>query len=376
LEAAHGGLAWLCNARTAFANGEQTVVRAGKFPPPESESVLSLPDQPTLAASDGEVALAPPKKPLRHKQWGGATFGLLLGLGGLIAGRLGQLYPLFDVFSQFSAQFMAMCFGFAVALFFSRFKKMVGMVLTIAILMLYGAWPHLVSKEISRGPFALQNGEKLLRVAHFNTYKNNADYLAISAEITRLDADVVTLVEMSPAKKRGVLQALKAVYPHQFDCAGGQYCDMAIISKHPMLNAIGLGEWVGAPFVLASLGGDLSGVTIVGVHTTRFPHSRAQLKQVTELVKMLQNVPGDFVIAGDFNSTPFSRVTRTVEQGAGVSRLTELPTWPTQFGVPQLAIDHIFASPSFRVLADQQIGNAAGSDHFPIVISLAWRTPQ
>jgi len=53
-----------------------------------------------------------------------------------------------------------------------------------------------------------------------------------------------------------------------------------------------------------------------------------------------------------------------------MNRLTELPTWPSAVELPQLAIDHIFATQGIRVLAKQQIGKPAGSDHYPIVMTL------
>jgi endonuclease/exonuclease/phosphatase (EEP) superfamily protein YafD len=39
-----------------------------------------------------------------------------------------------------------------------------------------------------------------------------------------------------------------------------------------------------------------------------------------------------------------------------------------------LAIDHIFISDGFRVVGNQQIGRNAGSDHFPILATVALRT--
>jgi endonuclease/exonuclease/phosphatase (EEP) superfamily protein YafD len=314
-----------------------------------------------------------PNKPtkIRHRQWGGVGFWLLVSIGGLIGGRLGHLYPHFDVFAQFGAQFMAMAFAFTVATIFSRYKTLFGMAITAGLLAAYGAWPHLVSTPLQQGPYQMGAGEKLLRVAHFNTFKNNDDYAAIAAEVLRLDADVVDLVEMSRAKTKFVLAAIKSKYPYAYDCDGGRLCDMAIVSKYPVLSGDGVNIWVGAPYIRATLGGDMAGVTVFGVHTTRFPHSRAQLTQVREIVKLLETVTGDVVVMGDFNATPFSRIPATLEQGAGLMRLTDLPTWPSYAQLPQLAIDHVFASKAFRVVGNQQIGEAAGSDHYPILLTLA-----
>ena len=222
--------------------------------------------------------------------------------------------------------------------------------LTIAVLAAYGAWPHVVSAKLQQGPYALQPGEKALRIAQFNVFKNNDDYAAIAAEVLRLDADVVSLLEMSSRRMKGVLPLLAKAYPYINSCEDGRFCDMAILSKFPIIEADGLGEWVGAPYVRATLGDEMADISIVGVHTTRFPHSRAQLRQTRELVKLLETFPGELIVMGDFNATPFSRVTRTIEEGTGLMRLTELPTWPTHVQVPQLAIDHIFASKSFRVV--------------------------
>jgi endonuclease/exonuclease/phosphatase (EEP) superfamily protein YafD len=295
----------------------------------------------------------------------------MMAIAGLVAGRLGQLYPRFDVFSQFSMQFIAMAIGFSVAMFFSRYKTLFGAGITAGLLAAYSAWPHLVSSPLQQGPYQLAAGEVAIRVAHFNTYYENTDTKAMAAEVLRLNADVVTLVEINNARKRQVLSALKAKYPFQYDCGNVAYCEMAILSIYPITDTKADGIWAGAPYIRISLGGTMAGITVTGVHTTRFPFSRAQLTQVRELVKTLDWGPDDQIIMGDFNATPFSRVISTMEQGANVRRLTELPTWPATVQIPQLAIDHIFASQKFRVIANQQIGESVGSDHFPILLTLA-----
>jgi endonuclease/exonuclease/phosphatase (EEP) superfamily protein YafD len=311
-----------------------------------------------------------PKIP-RHRQWGGVGFWLLVSIGGLIAGRLGHLYPRFDVFAQLAVQFIAMALAFTFAAFFPRYKALLGMAFTAALLAAYGAWPHFVSQPLQQAPYQMAAGEKLLRLAHFNTYKNNNDYDAIAAEVLRLNADVIDIVEMDPQKMRAVLPKLKTKYPYIYDCDAGRICDMAIASIYPITQSDGIGEWLGAPYIRVTLGGEMAGVTVVGVHTTRFPYSRYQLRQVRELAKILETNTGELLVMGDFNATPFSRVTTTLEQGANLTRLTELPTWPAWFQLPQLAIDHIFASKAFRVVGNEQIGESVGSDHFPILMTLA-----
>jgi len=74
---------------------------------------------------------------------------------------------------------------------------------------------------------------------------------------------------------------------------------------------------------------------------------------------------------GDFNATPFSRILGVLQDSANLMRLTNLPTWPSQAGLPQIAIDHIFVSPGIRQLEAGQIGEPAGSDHYPVTVRIA-----
>jgi endonuclease/exonuclease/phosphatase (EEP) superfamily protein YafD len=313
------------------------------------------------------------KKKRKHRQWGGALFGILAAVAGLVLGRLGYLYPAFDVFAQFGFQFAAMAAAFVVAAVLPRFKAIFGFALTATFLALYGAWPHLISSGLSKGPFPVEQGEVIFTVAHFNIHAENKNDAAVVAEIKRLDADVITLIEFDPPKQQ-ILDALSAQYPHRKafynDIQNGNF---AIASKFPILDTSGKGIWEGPPYVAAKLGGSLNGLWVYAIHTTRFPHSRAQLKQTQALVRELQASRGPAVMLGDFNSTPFSRLPGIIESGLDLSRVTHLPTWPALTGLPQLAIDHIFLSRELRVVTEQQIGNNAGSDHYPITMTLAFK---
>ena len=60
---------------------------------------------------------------------------------------------------------------------------------------------------------------------------------------------------------------------------------------------------------------------------------------------------------GDFNATPFSRILGVLQDSANLTRLTNLPSWPSQLGLPQIAIDHIFVSPG--ITADRRPSRSA-----------------
>lgn len=298
--------------------------------------------------------------------------GVLAGLLGLAASRLGQLWVAFDVFSQVTLQFALVTIAFVIGWFAPRGRHIVAFSLLIAGLVGIGMWPHIAS----RAPAVVGkagDGQLALKVASFNTLWTNDDADAVKAEIERLDADVITLIEMSPSKRR-ILAELKARYPYQAECYNLDYCNLVVLSKLPIVEseAHGAGELGGAPsFIRAKLGPEGGGLNVFGVHTIRFPHSQVQFRQVAVLSGLIEKLPGPKLVMGDFNATPFSRILSTLQDSANLTRLTFLPSWPSKLGLPQIAIDHIFLSAGLKPLQAAAIGESAGSDHYPVMARIA-----
>jgi endonuclease/exonuclease/phosphatase (EEP) superfamily protein YafD len=309
----------------------------------------------------------PKRKSLRI--WHGATTAVVIGIAGLIAGRLGLLWVGFDVFSQFSLQFIFLSLAAMIGMVAPRYKALVTAIFFTSFVAAYSAWPHMVSATPATLG-VLKPTERQLKVASFNTLVNNQNYAGLVGSIKTMNADVVVLVETDYYKAE-VLRALEPIYQYQYECGTITNCEMAILSKYPMTDVDFQGLWVGPGYMSAKLGSEFGSVTIFGTHTTRFPHSAAQFQQINALVKRVEEVAGRIILVGDFNATPFSRITQTVVAGAGLIRQTNLPTWPATYGAPQLAIDHIFTSPDIRSLSREQIGDNAGSDHFPVMMTLA-----
>ncbi len=325
-----------------------------------ADSLSQTPEQP-----EEEV----PRRKRKPSGWFECQLGLLLGLAALAASRLGQLWIAFDVFSQFTLQFAVVTLAFLIGCLMPRGKLLSAAVVMVIGILAIGVWPHVASRE----PHVLgtvQAGERELKVASFNTLWINQNAAAVKAEIDRLDADLITLIEMGPGK-RAILGQLKDRYPYQFDCYGVDYCNFAVLSKLPFADTESRGKWAGPSFIRVRLGPEAGGLTVFGVHTIRFPHSQAQFREVTEIAKLIEHTPGPRLVMGDFNSTPFSRTLGVLEDSANLTRLTNLPTWPAQAGLPQIAIDHIFVSSGIRALEAERIGEPAGSDHYPVTLRIA-----
>lgn len=318
---------------------------------------------------ESQPEAGPGRKKRRRAGTAECLLGIAVGVTGLFLSRAGHLWISFDVFAQLTLHFAILTAAFTVGLLLPRARRMVALLLLLIGVVGLGAWPHIAS----RSPQVLaepQAGERALRVASFNTLWINEDASRVRAEIERLDADVVALIEVSPAK-RGLLAELQSRYPYQTHCFATDYCSLAILSKLPIVESESRAGWQGAPFILAKLGPEAGGLTVIGVHTIRFPHSSAQFRQAAAIGTFIETLPGHKLVMGDFNATPFSLIPQMVEVRGNLRRITYLPSWPAALGLPQIAIDHIFLSPGLRLLEAARIGEAAGSDHYPVTAQIS-----
>jgi endonuclease/exonuclease/phosphatase (EEP) superfamily protein YafD len=86
------------------------------------------------------------------------------------------------------------------------------------------------------------------------------------------------------------------------------------------------------------------------------------------------------IIAGDFNSTPWSFALRRQDRLFGIERRTRaLATWPartlrSEAPFPFLPIDHVYAGKGWRTVSMQR-GPRLGSDHYPVIVVLQATDP-
>ncbi len=296
--------------------------------------------------------------------------GMLLAAASLGAGRLGALWIHFDVFAQFTLHFAVALAAFLLGFVMPRARVLTALAVMIAGCLAIPLYAHKVS-GVPRPMASIAPDETPVKLISFNSWYSNDNVDAIARVIQDEDSDLVALMEFGPNKKP-ILEALKSRFPHQFDCLQIAYCNLVILSKHPFAEPPQARvTWDGPPYALARFGPELGNLTLVAVHTLRFPHQRAQFTQLGHLARLVAGIPSPVVVMGDFNATPFSRQIGTFGDRTGLRRLTYLPSWPARWQLPQLAIDHVFVSPAIRVIEDQRILPNAGSDHNPITITVA-----
>lgn len=302
----------------------------------------------------------------RHREWSGAVLLVALGLAGLSAGRVGLLWPRFDIFAQFTIQFAVFAVAGVAGLLSPRLKGVVAGVVTLVLLVGYGLWPSFNPQQAET---AIGATEKRLKVVQFNLGGERSSPQAIVDSLHGLNADVVALVETSP-NGEAVLAELKSDYPFKVDCFDKPGCEMAIVSKTPLSNSTLVYAGQTVPLLKASLGPAYGDLRVVAVHTTRFPHIAEQFSQFRAIDQALEADVGPLLLMGDFNATPQSRVLQGLADQLGLKVVTYLPSWPATYGLPQLAIDHILVSSSLRALSQETVGQGAGSDHLPVAVVL------
>lgn len=310
-----------------------------------------------------------PKRPRRQGR-SACFIVFVLALAGALAGWLGNLWIAFDVFAQFSLHFWLIAGAFAVGFLMPFARVLTAITVLVAGLLVIGSLPHLGAAE---PPADIQApaGHRIIRLMSFNTWLANGNVEDLAREVESNDPDILLMFEFGP-EKRALKERLRSRYGYQDDCVHLEHCYMAVFSKFPIADFESHAEWEGPPMIRATFGKELGDLTLIGTHTIRFPYLRAQLTQLGELGDLVRKLSGPRIVAGDFNATPTSRML-SIFAGRSVLRRLDgfLPTWPARWQLPQLAIDHIFASDEVKSVENVRIGGNAGSDHYPLVVRVA-----
>ena len=315
--------------------------------------------------------------------------GIVVSLIIALLALLGRFEPALDAvthFRPFLAAGTAVLVAVALLLRYSGRKAM--LVYALAALVLHTAPVALevgsaVSKEPPNQPIAQTTS---LRLMTFNMWGRNSETNAVVDYIRRQDLDVVVLQEAF-AELRPVVDALGVRFPHRVDCVGKAACNLVILSRFPIISSeIHERRWTKTapwtvPIVVAEVAPDasLSGetFTIVATHFSWPLPARFQQRQFRQLADVITKFETNrMILAGDFNSTPWSGAFSRFETDLPLQRVTRaLPTWPSPRlgklypGFSFLPIDHVFIGDALE--ADNvRRGDVVGSDHYPVIVDL------
>jgi endonuclease/exonuclease/phosphatase family metal-dependent hydrolase len=239
-----------------------------------------------------------------------------------------------------------------------------------------------------------------LKIVTFNIWGDNRTLTQAEDWLRQTDADLILLQEI-PARyaQRGV-DGLRADYPHQAVQAWGW--GQLTLSKHPILEAKDIAPPSGFVFQRVVISVNNQPIAIYNMHLSMPMRERPRASivrapffvnmafsyddatrnaEIAFLLKMLENEPLPFIVAGDFNTSDQSVSYAMLgdklgdsyrEAGVGFGATwprpvaAELPAWLP----PVIRIDYIFHSPHFAAI-ESSVGPSLGSDHLPTVSRLA-----
>jgi endonuclease/exonuclease/phosphatase (EEP) superfamily protein YafD len=109
---------------------------------------------------------------------------------------------------------------------------------------------------------------------------------------------------------------------------------------------------------------------IYGVHLAWPFDPLDQAANIDWLIDSLPRTKTPYVIAGDFNLSPWSWKLNKLAAEAGLRRhVTFALSWPVHRLFPFVLIDNVLATPDIANISSRAAGRV-GSDHAPLVVDL------
>lgn len=323
---------------------------------------------------------APPRHP------GEAVLGTVLlvcwlavaGYGVFIAARV--YYPDANIiFIWFNAYtFWAYLPVYPLALFAVACRRWYLLTALGAVAFFHLAWV-LPDYRPAEGVPAAARQAPTLRVMTINVFFENKDYTGITAEILEENPDVLLVQEFGPRVHLAFEDSgIEARYPYRQIGYEGPFFGNATYSKFP-LTAPAVLQAGTRPLIRVTV--DVAGeaVTLYNVHPPSPGLSmRAAGAWNTDwqaIIALLRADPGLKVVAGDFNLDQHHHWYRELKELGLVSSHEErgrgnATTWPKGRKLRPIRIDHIFHGAGIVTL-DVREGEGAGSDHRPVITTLA-----
>lgn len=197
-----------------------------------------------------------------------------------------------------------------------------------------------------------------LRVYSKNLWAQNDHTASVAADILESNADVVALQELT-TRNAAILETLRQTYPHQHRCIQHRG-HVALLSRHPFVAQQPCDTHVMVAGQINIAGNNL---WVASVHITWHWPINSRNSEKT-LATKLAALPGPVVVAGDFNSFPWTHRMRQMRKASRTRHVGPLLATFSQNRVAlPLPIDHVLA-PVGGTLQKRPL---FGSDHHGIV---------
>ncbi len=286
-----------------------------------------------------------------------------------LAGMTAPWLPPFELINHFRPFLIAGAFLLSIMVWIVpsralRLAAIAGLALNIVL----GVAPFLYA-----APKAVDASAPHLRLMTMNIWGRNTDIEGMRDEVLKQQPDVIVFQEFR-AHHQPLLDALRETMPFQQTCATQSPCGLAIASRIPWITtgSIGEGDQGGnPPLIWADF--EIAGrapLRIYGVHLAWPFDPLDQAANIDWLVDYLPRTERPYIIAGDFNLSPWSWKLNKLTAETGLRRhVTFALSWPLNRLMPFVLIDNVLATAGFANLS-AHAGGRVGSDHAPLVVDL------
>ncbi|MBS0331164.1 MAG: endonuclease/exonuclease/phosphatase family protein, partial [Proteobacteria bacterium] len=223
------------------------------------------------------------------------------------------------------------------------------------------------------GPTAPAGAPGSIKVIQFNVWQGNRRLDEVEAWLVAQRPDVVILEETGPALRDRLVKRTG------WQGVMGYRSTTMIITPPPYvtMNRPDIDARSKLTFVNATYAHSAGPYEVVATHLD-WPGPQQSLEHAA-LRGVIGRLPTDrMILAGDFNSSPWSFALRRDDHDFGlVRRDRAFWSWPADLGswrfkapFPFLPIDHLYAGPGWATVSVER-GPHLGSDHYPLIVTLA-----
>lgn len=282
-----------------------------------------------------------------------------------VLAQLGRFRPGFDILTHFApfylvGGFAAVALGLLFHGLFRRLTLAAGLAAALAAVLLMA---H--ELLLSAGPQA--GAGPTLKIVQLNVWQGEGG-LTRAVDWLVSESPDVAVVEEADHRVRDAVVARTG-----WHVTGGRNDVMIFSRAAPLATLVPETDTVGPMnLVGVRLPTPLGPAAILGVHYP-WPISSERAPATKVLTGIIKGLPrGSTILAGDFNSTPWSFERRRDDRDFGLIRRTRaLFSWPARVLWPFLVlpIDHLYAGPAWATVAVRR-GPDIGSDHYPVIVTL------
>lgn len=302
-----------------------------------------------------------------------------LSLGALA----GAFSPRLDLLTHFTPIYLALgVVGLATSFLAPRRVRGTSIGLAVLTVLACGALmvPEYAARLADRAP---TNAADQLKVLQFNAYGGYGQDRSAAADwIVAQNPDVIVLEE---AGGLDVPVAAKGGYYVNFGSTAAMILgrSKAVSNNAPdwgIISALPPEKRFYALVSRASFRDRHGSYTVMGVHRPWPMHTAQTAAHAAELRQLLATYGASTaIVAGDFNSTPWSYDLRRLDRSLPVTRRTRAVfSWPAALishnkiptPIPLLPIDQVYAGSAWKTVKVER-GPNLGSDHYPVVVTLA-----